>query len=424
MRFLDLEAVARFEEINSRVGLSLRDSTVSDEFEIAQGQTKTLTSDDTSDVVLPQTTLESVAHFADIAALAYRGKDHTPKSSYVVPDTAQIDALAAAADQGLHALSSDQRMLLHSALCDVVADGAGRGGALLEIADRVLFPTATSLFVTPRVVIRDGALLRFTGTMPVLVNIGQLVIEGVGCFASHTQMMFFAQSTVIQAQDDRALTLTSSGLHVNPSINFVPPDLPVALTGDPGTNGTQPAKAANGKSHQSTTGTCPYVCDKAPGDGVKGNPGGTGVVGATGGAGTSINPPFPLNLGAVTGVVTVNYGGGNGQTGGTGGPGGPGGPGGQPGDAPTGCTAKTQGPVGQGGRGGPGGPGGPGGSAPPGPYTYSGQGSVEIAYNDDNGGAGGAGGGPGIGTPAYADGGRGTKGAPGTATKSGRLHFP
>ncbi|HEX6370730.1 MAG TPA: hypothetical protein VF006_17570 [Longimicrobium sp.] len=163
----------------------------------------------------------------------------------------------------------------------------------------------------------------------------------------------------------------------------------VGTDGMPGTAGQQGPAGANGAPH------------------LPGGNGGPGGSGSPGGAGMNA-PSATLQLGVVSGVVTVVARGGNGGPGGPGGTGGAGGNGGPQGGA--------------GGRGGDGGPGGGGGNAGNGStvqITYAQlEPGAEFQVNVSRaqggpGGAPGAGGPGGMGTPSGAAGSTGMAGAAG-----------
>ena len=414
MSFQQEMSARNFAEINARFGLGDTECTVTEhpQIKVNFGESLRVGSDDSSAFDLPQSVIKDSDHFAQLAEVTPNllASEADPKpaplprlSAAEHPQdlgAAEISDWLARAEEGLEAFTADEQMRLRNALAAKVIGDVTLVSSLIKVVDRALFPMPIKLFSVDTLTIGDGGRLELGGDYPIMLNVRELIIEGVGCLHGQTQLMLFAHSTTIKGQDERSMATLANGLAANPSLNFVPSDWPVAATGNPGDAGIQPPKGANGKNSYNST-NCTHECPVQPEGGSTGGKGGTGKTGTNGQPGKNFTGVLPLNLGPINGTVTVNYGGGNGQTGGTGGQGGSGGAGGLAGDAPAGCTVKSAGAQGRAGDGGQGGNGGGGGSAPSGRITYTGQATVHVAYNNANGGSVGAGGHPGAtGTPA------------------------
>ncbi|MGH1354854.1 MAG: hypothetical protein ACRBBS_07235 [Thalassovita sp.] len=378
-------------------------------------------------------TIERFAHIANgdwrnpSTDLEHRSASHPRLAEELHPkdlEHNEIQDWMARAEQGFEAFSPEEQFKLYEALSVFVNGHGNLIENLAAVANRVFFPAPMGLFTAEHLVLKDHAQLSFVGKAPIFMNVGKLELQGVSCINVFAPMVGFAQMTDVTGRDARAEMLSEEkhGLYDNPSFNYVPAELPPAADGADGTHGDQPAKATpNGASAKSTTGNCPYVCSTQPGDGQPGGKGVDGDPGTPGTDGTSYTNPNTIDLGPISGVLTLNYGGGTGQKGGKGGAGGEGGDGGQPGDSATGCITKTQGPKGPGGVGGRGGNGGNGGSAVTTRLVWEGTATVSVGYNLLNGGAPGTGGLGGAGTPAGGSNGDGT---PGTANTTGSLIMP
>ncbi|WP_299628394.1 hypothetical protein [uncultured Tateyamaria sp.] len=428
-----------FNELNARVNLGPTQFTASESptIVIEEGEHKIVSLDENSHFVLQQVQVDSIEHFAYIA----NGDLHNPSSDLerrcaahprLAPElhtkdlaAHQVDDWMARAEQGIEAFSAEEQFMLYEAMSVFLNGHADQIQHLAAAANRLFFPVSMGLFTADHLILKDHAQLSIVGTAPVFMNVGKLELHGASTIHVHAPVIGFAQTTDLVGREPHAslmLADTQHGLYPSPSFNYVPAQLPQAQDGADGHHGDQPSKATpNGKSHKTTTGNCPYKCDTEPGAGQKGGTGDDGDDGTPGNNGTDYTNPNTINLGKISGVLTLNYGGGTGQQGGKGGNGGEGGEGGQPGDSATGCTTKTQGDQGQGGAGGRGGNGGKGGTSVTTRLVWEGTATVNVGYNLDNGGAAGPEGVGGAGKPTGGSKGPGT---PGAATPPGNLILP
>jgi hypothetical protein len=434
MDFLSKEQRERFENTNKLFGLGPQEFTahLSDEEHNALPQTRLMSS--TGDSHFPRH-YASVGSIAEMRRLAGFGERVSPNP--LVREPPYPEPLPkAVVDSVLSGLNSSLKPQLTQEIADKITAAAAayvigdpaRVESYVPLINALKFPGRAAVFTGETLTVPDGAVHVIDGDDPVVMNYGRIVVGKNATIrfraASYLQCQIFTQAPGVAAT--AGLRDAAPALDAIAEVGDAPSPTIFDFSGAPWTDPAQQGAqgdtgpvqtgaSTNGASHYDG-GSCVWVCDTQPRNGLQGNAGGTGKTGTPGAPGHP-SPAGVHRLGVLTQAVTVIIGGGDGQKGGKGGRGGDGGPGGQPGSTANGCNNSVgvgpQGPGGKGGEGGPGGPGGDSGFVKI-YYTWSGPGDgVTVQVRSVSGGKGGEPGDPGTGPSNLGPGGPGGTGKQG-----------